>query len=517
MSLDLTRYPITLPGQPAGSRLTLADIRQLCGTGFPEARTSTAQERAALVKLAYCIAHQRGAKTIGQLTLEEMLEDNSSDHICPLTFECGPAVKLAPVLAHCDFHHKSAHPLDAFGQLLGWIPFQLWGREREKAKLDNVLPFNTHLRNMLASGRGVVTPTRDQLSKLIVDLERRIATAVSSAGPQWTLTTTFDASTAFMSVEVGEGSKTRVMHAHEFMWVERAPFSKLYEHNDAAIDSETHRVYHSGIEHMYCIKQYRPPLPTFASFVSPSAAVASFVYFANKELRDEDLRWRNKDEEDYYAMATYFCKLMSSVTSGRTFANVLATRPRDESLLPDLEPGVQLCLLEHGTDERHRRTFPTFGTTPQHERKRKRPPPDEAAGGVSRHEDVRVFEVTRVSRTPGESYGDDVIYSWRAARAGSKAEAQCEEEVLKSAVWHYETALNDHTRSVLQAYDGGRGGVDLFQLLLDWPAFYAAVGEEKAEELQRLRDELKEAQENVRTWLKKVVDRRSHEEAVVAA
>lgn len=357
-----------------------------------------------------------------------------------------------------------------------------------------------------------------QLARLIVELESRAAAAITtaaSAGPTATfaLDAVFGASTALTSIEVRRGgeddlvlSKARkVLHAHEYDWAGTNQAASVTVLDDAASNGKGHTC-HAVIGQHGFLHEDEPPVPSFASFVSPTAAILDFM----KMCQHWPLQPRTPKEVDRWAMLVYFCKLCF-MTKASSLATVLAMRPRPTEVdLPDVDDEVASCARRHATDEKHRRAFPTFessSSAEQQRRKRKRPRggEDESLPGPS---DVRAYEVERLSRpSPGSRAGpsDDVFYSWRIARKGSKAEAEANMECLRSAIWHYEGASNDHTQRVIEIFDGGRG-FDLYDLLRGWPAVYETIGEARATELQDLREKTLEARECLQEWVKEIVD-----------
>lgn len=548
--IDLKQHPANLPSQPAG--LTLADVYRYVSpreTDFtipdvePTNRPLTSQERAALIKLAFHVAQMRGADTIGGLTLEEMLRDSNDKMICPLTLELTSSeLEWAWLRPHCDYPCVEAAPMDFLAQMLGWSPLDLWGRERGKQRLSNFVPITHYVAKTMQYGcHAAFVPTFAQLAKLIVELEARLATAITStAGSDgtWELSTKFGASTALTSIEIDgdaaepaaadrRGAPT-VMYAHEYDFV-GFPFSglgprKLVVHNDSLQDKPKKTKKHWGYSYDGGLAKFKPPLPSFASFISPAAAIASYVFRLNQEKinceedGEEEWEWR-EDQESHFDLCVYFCRLMTSVTSGASFAATLATRPQDDHL-PTLASEVESCARDHAGDEEHKRKFPSFDPPlpADADRKRKRRESEGEARDLPHPSELRVYEVDRVSRGPEGSsgsagYGDnDVFHSWRVAREGSKAHRECEEEVFRSAFWHYETAYNRHTRALVRAFDNGRGEASLFDLLSGgWEAFYQGCGEEQGKELRVLREGLYKRAVDLLEWLGKVVEHRRSE------
>lgn len=464
--IDLSKRPISLPGQPRGSRLTMVDVHHICEpeSYYPWAITDRAfsdQEAAAIVKLAFYVARQRGSDTIGLLSVDEMLK--SSNLICPLTFERGPHLWQGQIFSYC---WDPCPALDFYGQLLGWLPWDMWGCQGKKQRLWNTVPVHDNLDMSMSRQQGAIVPTMRQLRKLVVELEIRLANTISSAGTtSWTLSTEFGESTALTSVELEATTRSTrqrsraptLLYAHEYDWVHYYAWTSLDVYDDSATDRH---VYHSAPgwvtldTHEDGLNIYDPPLPSFASFISPAAAVAKWVYDANYRL----LVWRTKEQEDLYDLSVYFSELCA-VTSGKGFADVVARRPKVRRL-SKLTKDVQSCLRAHGSDESHRRCFPAF---------------------------------------------EDAV----PERKRSREEEEEEEEpvkLLKTAISQYQAARYAHNRKAIELFDHGRG-FSLFELLRrdEWRAVYEVVGAEDAEELKRLQNVAMYAQEDVQKRYRQVV------------
>lgn len=477
-------------------------------------RDLTASEVQAIIKLAFSVARGRGSQTIKGLTEDEMLAKGQV--VCPLTLQCDRLVLQRHILHYDNWKYRcpEAPPCDFLAQMLGVLPMGLLRRSQAKGQLANLVPFGTPGQH-LSSGAAFV-PTMQQLARLIVELESRAAAAIdtaASAGPDatFTLRAVFGASTAWTSIEVGRAAgdddvvkARKVLHAHEYDWTSTRPARPVFVFDDAAPNSEG-PTRHANVQQNRFLDQHKPPVPSFASFVSPTAAILTFMQLCHDML----IQPRTPKEVDRWAMVVYFCKLCF-MTKASSLATVLATRPRPTEVdLPDVDDEVASCARRHATDEKHRRAFPTFessSSAEQQRRKRKRPRggEEESLPGPS---DVRAYEVERLSRpAPGSRAGpgDEVFYSWRIARKGSKAEAEANMECLRSAIWHYEGASNDHTQRVIEIFDCGRG-FDLYDLLRGWPAIYETIGEARATELQDLREKTLEARECLQEWVKEIV------------
>lgn len=429
------------------------------------------EQRTALVKLAFYVAETRGLQTICGRTVDELLAP--SEHlvnvVCPLTLNRGPPeVYQSYVLPPYDDYCPEAPPHDFLAQMLGLLPFDFWRCQREKVKLSNLLHVDTRLRSPMEVKQGTFTPSLQQLTDLIVELEDRAAEAIRSAGRDgtWSMSLEFGESTAITSIEIGSSQNSKVLHAHEYDWRAIGLQEELEVQDDRLPHGYTcHREIGRDSEPT----EYRPPLPTFASFVSPAAAVISYVSMIyHWKVRP----WRfTSEEKAYLDLAVYFCSL-ACITSGHGFAKVLATRPEGQDL-PELDADVKRVAREHATDERHTRKFPSMeGPVAERTRKRAR---DEF----------------------------DVSFN---ARPENIKRAEIDHEGLQSALLCYEAAVQQHTRTVVECFDGGRG-FSLFELLRGWSAVYKVVDKTKAKTLERLREEARDAQNESKGWVREIVKR----------
>lgn len=146
--VNLNAHEISnMPGQRAGTRLSLGDVFRLCTDSdlvsdlmLEEDRGLTSLELQAVIKLAYDVARRRGSHTIEGLTEDEMLARDQV--VCPLTLRCDRLVLQAQILNYYDYHCPEAPSCDFLAQMLGVLPLSLLRRSQAKCLLANLVPFD---------------------------------------------------------------------------------------------------------------------------------------------------------------------------------------------------------------------------------------------------------------------------------------------------------------------------------------------------------------------------------------
>lgn len=253
-------------------------------------------------------------------------------------------------------------------------------------------------------------------------------------------------------------------------------------------------------------KDFEETMPTFASFLCPALAVASFVFKSNQR----GLQWRPDFEQGYWAMALYFCRLFC-VASGKSFAKTLAGRPA-VAHLPPIDAEVQAAARRFAHDGRHSRNFPPCGGGDGNGLG-----DEEALGDMSEDEKMEGVEDElgekdhkEPPRAPSkrgvaivESEVNDLDPPSR--RGLTQEERRCHRKELLAAAKRYEEAVCALNGGLARAFDEGRGA-SLMKLLYGWPVVLHVVGEDAGEELSELRKRKLESQRVLDEWVYEVVE-----------
>lgn len=497
---DLTKIPLS------GTALSLADVYRLahyktvCKLGYADIdRELSDEERHVVNQLACWIAEIRGYKTVDYgCPFAEIMD--SDRIVCPFTLRSCQGIRSllrsSYLLKHCN---GGAEGLDFFAIKMGWLPTDFWAAEREKETLSNMINPEADLWGKMLQDQGAIVPSLPQLCTLIVEMEGRLNEAITAASAipygTFTVDTTFGSSTACKSFPAGEASNGVKAHAHEFQWISFPDASRGWaharittcneskDHSDCYVFSYRSQGEPHNLEYPV---EFDKPLPYFASFLSPAIAVAKLVSLSYQR----NINWTPEFKETYLAAAIYFLKLLGSVTSGKKFAETVATRPTTSGL-PQLEGHVEVGVKFHANHERHNRVFPSLANS------------SNGNDAAAREEIARAPSRRRVaSETRDDEWQEPAGYD---ARRPNEAERRRHEEMLKAALKRYEGSVKGLNQKLDAAFDDGKK-VDLFTLLCDWPAVLDAVGDEEAKELREAQEAKTSAYKILDEWVYEVCE-----------
>lgn len=493
---DLTKIPLT------GTTLSLADAYRLVHyktvfkLGYAEVdRHLSRFERRITLDVALWSLSLRGAGEHlwpGWCTDDPPEDEKEAPHhtLCPLTAD--NFCKSVYLLQHCN---GGAETLDFLAIKMGWLPTDFWAAEREKEALTNMIFTELHIVGKMYENQGAIVPTLPQLLRLIIDTEDRLSRAITAASAvpdgTWTVDATFGSSTACRSFSAGDAASGAQGHAHEFQWLS-FPTTREARCSIQALVLDWSQKHPSSQVHVSEVDrdaeniQYpvdlNVPMPTFVSLLSPAIAIAKFVFLGH-QLR---LDWRPDFRDTYWAASIYFCKLFVSVTSGKKFAETVATRPALADL-PQLQGHVEVAVNFHANHERHNRAFPALAS--------------ELNNDVVAAETPRAPNRRRVaSETRDDEWQQPAGHE---ARCPNEAQRRRHEEILKAALKRYEASVNGLNQKLEAAFDDGKK-VDLFTLLCDWPAVLDAVEDNEAKELGEGREAKASAHKILDEWVYEV-------------